>query len=231
MAVSLPDVTRARIAAALLCCAAAITAPGPVGAAESIELPRPSKDLPIDLEAASSDVDYRNNTLRFRQLVVTQGPLRVEAQEATATGLDFTKSDWTLTGQVRITMPDGKLTADDAQLAFRNNEIARATAHGAPAEFEHKLKDSPQVVKGHADTIDYDVQAGTVRLSGAGWLTDGDNVIRGDTLVYGLATQRVQANPDSAVPGGVHITINPRSQDKPGGKATDQPKGKPDAHP
>jgi lipopolysaccharide export system protein LptA len=231
MAVSLPDVARARITAALLCCAAAVAVPGAVGAAGSIELPRPSKDQPIDLVAASSDVDYKNNTLRFRQLVVTQGPLRVEAQEATATGLDFAKSDWTLTGQVRITMPDGKLTADDAKLPFRNNQVAQATAHGAPAEFEHKLKDSPQVVKGHADTIDYDVLAGTVRLSGAGWLTDGDNVIRGDTLVYSLATQRVQANPDSVVPGGVHITINPKSQDKPDAKAADQPKGKPDAHP
>ena len=231
MAVSLPDVARARIASALLCCAALVALAGTVDAAESIDLPRPSRDQPIDLVAASSDVDYKNNTLRFRQLVVTQGPLRVEAQEATATGLDFSKSDWTLKGQVRITMPDGKFTADDAQLAFRNNQIAQATAHGAPAEFEHKLKDSPQVVKGHADTIDYDLQAGTVRLSGAGWLTDGDNVIRGDTLVYSLATQRVQANPDSAVPGGVHITINPKSQDKPGAKPKDQPKAKPDSNP
>ncbi len=35
--------------------------------------------------------------------------MMVEAQEATATGLDFENSQWTLKGQVRITVPDGKL--------------------------------------------------------------------------------------------------------------------------
>jgi lipopolysaccharide transport protein LptA len=217
MAASLPDAVRTLAAAALFCCFAAVADP-----ADKLHLPRPSKDQPIDLVAASSDVDYKNNTLVFRQVTVTQGPLRVEAQEATATGLNFDSSDWTLTGNVKITMPDGKLAADDAKVTFRNNAIARAVVHGTPAEFEQKLQESQQIAKGHANTIDYDLQAGTVNLTGEAWLTDGDNVIRGDTLVYDVAKQRVAANPGATEPGGVHITINPKSQDKAGSKATDK---------
>lgn len=208
MAASLPDAARASVATALLmlCCAA-----GAAPKAELAPLPRPSKDQPIDLVAASSNVDYKNNKLNFSKLVVTQGPLRVEADTATATGLDFQNSDWTLTGNVRITTADGKLASNDADITFRDNAIARAVVKGKPAEFEQKLKDSAQLAKGHADTIDYDLKGGTVTLTGAAWLTDGDNVIRGDTLIYDVAGQKVAANPGATAPGGVHITINPKS--------------------
>ena len=217
MAASIPDVARACVAVALLCGLAA-------GAALSAtqQLPRPSKDQPIELVAASSDFDYKKNTLVFRQLRITQGPLVVEAQSATATGLNFENSDWTLSGQVRITVPDGKLTSSDARVAFRNNQISSAQVRGAPAEFEQRIQDTGQLARGRANVIDYDVQAATVRLDGDAWLTDGTNVIRGSTLVYDIARQRVAANPGGQDPGGVRITINPKSQAKPG----DKPAGK-----
>jgi lipopolysaccharide export system protein LptA len=217
MAASLPDAARKHAAAALLCCFAA----GAVLAAAP-ELPRPSKDQPIDLVAASSDFDYKKNVLLFRQVRITQGPLQVEAQEATATGLNFENSEWTLTGQVKITMPDGKLTSSDARVTFRKNGIARAVVRGTPAEFEQRVKETQQLARGHANTIEYDVEASTVQLSGAAWLTDGDNAISGDTLIYDIAKQRVVANPGATEPGGVHITINPKSQDKPSTKGTDK---------
>src|SRR5512135_567753 len=76
--------------------------------------PQYDAKAPINLEAASSDFDYRNNTLVFRRVRITQGTLVVEAQEANATGLEFENSQWTLKGQVRITVPDGKLASDSA---------------------------------------------------------------------------------------------------------------------
>jgi lipopolysaccharide transport protein LptA len=213
MATLCPDCACRRAAVALLVGFTAVTA----GAAPT-ELPRVSKDQPIELVAASSDFDYKKNTLLFKQVKITQGPLKVEAQEATATGLNFDDSDWTLTGQVKITVPDGKLTSTDAKVTFRKNQIARAEIRGAPAEFEQLIKETGKLARGRANTIVYDVQADTVRLAGGAWLTDGDNVIRGETLVYEIAGQRVAANPGGADPGGVRITINPLSQDKPGTK-------------
>ena len=157
------------------------------------DVPRLSKDQPIDLVAASSDFDYKKNALLFKQVKITQGPLKVEADEASATGLNFEDSDWTLKGNVKITVPDGMLTSADAKVTFRKNQIARAEIRGAPAEFEQLIKETGKLAKGHANSIIYDVQADTVRLAGDAWLTDGDNVIRGETLIYDIAGQRVAA--------------------------------------
>ena len=166
---------------------------------------------PINLEAASSDFDYRNNTLLFRRVRITQGTLVVEAQQATATGLEFENSQWSLTGQVRITVPDGRLGSDTATVSFRDNQITRALIRGKPAEFEQRLSDGGRLAQGRAETIEYDVGNGTVQLSGDAWLSDGQNEIRGRTLIYDIARQRVAANPGETEPGGVRITINPKN--------------------
>jgi lipopolysaccharide export system protein LptA len=168
---------------------------------------------PINLEAASSDFDYRNNTLLFKRVKITQGPLTVEAQEASATGLEFTNSQWTLKGQVTITMPDGKLASDSATVSFKDNQIVRAQIRGTPAVFEQRLEKSGQLAQGRAESIEYDVRNGTVQLAGDAWLSDGQNEIRGRKLVYDIGRQRVAANPGETEPGGVRITINPQESD------------------
>ena len=110
------------------------------------------------------------------------------------------------------TVPDGKLASNSAQVTFRGNQIVRAIIKGSPASFEQKLKDKDQIARGKAETIDYDVQASTVKLVGQAWLTDGQNEARSSTLIYDIGQQRVVANPDEKDPGGVHFTIVPKSQ-------------------
>ncbi|RPI14389.1 MAG: lipopolysaccharide transport periplasmic protein LptA [Lysobacterales bacterium] len=201
MADSYPDFPRRRPVALLACVLLAV--------ASARAAPYDST-APINLEAASSDFDYRNNSLVFRRVKITQGALQVEAQEARATGLDFKDAEWQLKGAVRITVPDGRLAADEATVNFKENQIQRAVIRGRPATFEQRLKESKQLAQGRANTIEYDVRAGSVRLDGDAWLTDGRNEIRGRTLVYDVAKQRVAANPGESEPGGVRITINPQ---------------------
>jgi lipopolysaccharide transport protein LptA len=165
---------------------------------------------PINLEAASSDFDYRANTLLFKRVKVSQGGLQVEALEARATGLNFENSTWDLQGQVRVTVPDGKLLADSATVTFRDNDIVSAIVRGSPATFEQRLEKTGELARGRARTIDYDVRNQNVRLVGDAWLTDGPNEIRGNTLIYDIGRQRVAANPGETEPGGVRITINPK---------------------
>lgn len=175
---------------------------------------------PINLEAASSDFDYRNNTLLFKRVKITQGMLTVEAQEASATGLEFDNSQWTLKGEVRITVPDGKLTSDSATVSFKDNQIARAQVRGGPATFEQRIEKTGQLARGRAGSIDYDVRNGTVELAGQAWLSDGQNEISGSKLIYDIGRQRVAANPGETEPGGVRITINPK---EPVGQKKPQP--------
>lgn len=166
---------------------------------------------PIDLQAASSDFDYKNNSLRFRRVKITQGAMQISAQEATASGLNFDNSEWKFTGDVQILVPDGKLASNTAQVSFQNNQIVMAVVKGTPASFEQKLKDKDQLAQGKAESIEYNVQASTVQLVGQAWLSDGPNQIRGNTLIYDIGKQRVVANPNEKDPGGVHITITPQN--------------------
>lgn len=166
------------------------------------------RDLPITVEADSTDFDYRNSVLVFRQVRITQGDARVEAEQATATGLEFENSRWQFQGRVRITAEDGVLESDSATVRFENNEIAGAEVVGRPARFRQQRGE--QLAEGRADRIDYDLQSRQVRLSGEAWLSDGRNEITGSRLVYGMREQRVLA--EAADQGGqpVRITINPR---------------------
>jgi lipopolysaccharide transport protein LptA len=172
---------------------------------------------PITLDAASSEVDYRTNTVVFSEVVISQGATRVQADHAHATGLNFANSRWTFEGKVRIDAEQhGNLRSDQATVDFRNNRIARAAITGKPAEFEQKRADSEQMARGHADEIVYDLSDGTVRLSNEAWLTDGQNEISGPLLVYNVRAQRVEASASPGTDQRVHITIAPRGVPGPG---------------
>src|ERR1700746_2239794 len=99
--------------------------------------------LPVALEAASAEIDAKTNALVFRNVVISQGAMRVQAEHARATGLNFANSRWTFEGKVRIDGEQhGNLRSDQATVEFRDNHIARATITGTPAEFEQQRSDS-----------------------------------------------------------------------------------------
>ncbi len=189
-----------------------------LGAADVAAPPAPPPaQQPINLDAASTEVDGRTNTLVFTDVVISQGATRVQAEHARATGLNFANSRWTFDGKVRIDAElHGNLRSDQATIEFRDNHIARATVTGKPAEFEQKRTDSEQLARGHAGEIVYDLSDGTVRLTDDAWLTDGQNEISGPLLVYNIREQRVQAAASPGTDQRVHITITPHVAPAPG---------------
>ncbi|HXI66841.1 MAG TPA: lipopolysaccharide transport periplasmic protein LptA [Steroidobacteraceae bacterium] len=210
--------------AAQVLAAAGSPAPMPA-AAVSAAAALPAHAVPITVDAASSEVDYRTNMVVFSQVVISQGAMRVQADHAHASGLNFANSRWTFEGHVRIDAePRGSLRSDQAVVEFRDNRILRATANGKPAEFEQPRGDSQQVARGHADEIVYDVSQGTVRLSNDAWLSDGVNEISGPLLVYNIRAQRVQAATQPGSDQRIHITISPQSAPPtPAGKPHNEP--------
>jgi lipopolysaccharide transport protein LptA len=166
----------------------------------------------IVLSAVPLDIDYRNNRARFREVVITQCDLRIEAAEANvAGGLDFENGEWTVSGNVRINAEGGNLRSDKAVVQFRNNLISQAVVTGTPAEFEQQRKDGT-TSRGHASTISYEPGSGTVRLRDNAWLSSGCNELKGDQLVYNIKTQRVEGQPQAAPgsSGRITITIQPK---------------------
>jgi len=208
---------------------AAISPQGAAGAKSPAAAATPASQLPIIVDAASSDVDYKTHSYTFEKVVISQGTMRVQADRAQATGLDFANSHWTFDGHVHIVAEaQGDLRADQAVVEFKDNRIARATVNGKPAEFEQQRPDSQQPARGHADEIVYDVGDGSVRLSSNAWLADGQNEISGPLLVYNIRLQRVQAATTEGSDQRVHIKIEPQSLPDTRGKSeTARPPPKP----
>ena len=221
----LPRSLRACVAWGCIVIAASAQAAAPaetrVAAVKKDSLPPVSKDarkLPIDV--ASSHVDYKGDTVVFKDIVITQGETRVQADHAHATDLDdFENSHWTFEGNVRINGEQhGSLHSDQAVVEFRNNHISKATINGNPAEFEQKRADTDLTARGRARQIVYDLSNGTVRLSNDAWLSDGHNEISGPELVYNIREQRIQASSQQGSDERVHIRISPHANDDPNSK-------------
>ncbi|MGQ0384909.1 MAG: LptA/OstA family protein [Gammaproteobacteria bacterium] len=204
MACSLPDA-----AAALALAFAALPA-----AAQDRGPEQDRSQLPIKVEARSSDFDYQASVLVFDQITIVQGDIRITAERARASGLDFEDSSWEFSGTVRIAMTDSNLASDSARVRFSGGRIQSATVTGSPASFEQKR--DAQVAQGRANRIDYDLGRGTVELAGDAWLTDGRNEITSTTLVYSTANQRVISREP------VTFTIQPRESED-GARPQQQP--------
>jgi lipopolysaccharide transport protein LptA len=156
---------------------------------------------PIQLKASSLNFDTQKGLVEYGAVTITQGEIRISADRAVTTGLDFKDSSWEFSGTVRISMPEAALASDDARVRFTGGEIASAAISGKPATFRQQRKD--EQAEGRADRIDYDLKRGTVVLEGDAWLSDNGKEINGAQLVYSVTSQRVISQ------GPVVITIQP----------------------
>jgi lipopolysaccharide transport protein LptA len=206
---------RVALLAAMVLVMNAAAAATHVAAISKNSIPPPSKaarQLPIDV--TSSKIERNGDVASFRDIVITQGETRVQADRAHVTGLDdFNNSHWTFEGNVKITGEQhGSLKSDVAIVEFKNKEISKATATGNPAEFQQKRSDIDEIAKGRAKEIVYDFTDGTVRLSEEAWVWDGHNELQAHELIYNIREQRVQATADSNG-GQVHLKIDPNGGD------------------
>jgi lipopolysaccharide transport protein LptA len=173
---------------------------------------------PIEVNADSADVDYKNNTTQWVNVVISQCDIRVQAKRASATGVNSDYTRWTFDGDVRIDVEKrGSLRSKQAVVDVQDNQIAKATITGTPAEFEQRNAETNVTTRGHAGEIVYEVGPGTVRLTDDAWLSSGTTDMKGSSFLYNIRDEKVQA---ASQPGGkerVHIRITPKQ--KPAGEA------------
>ncbi len=174
-----------------------------VAAASTAAAQTPDRSqLPIKVEAKGpTDYDTQNGVLIFNSVTIVQGDIRISADRAVASGLDFDDNRWEFSGAVRITTPEAQLASDTARVRFSKGEIESASITGAPATFEQKRDD--KLAQGRANRIDYDLGRGAVEFAGDAWLSDGRTEITGATLVYSTVNQRVVSDEK------IVITIQP----------------------
>jgi lipopolysaccharide export system protein LptA len=173
----------------------------------------PRSAEPIALDAQSSELDLKNNNVFFRKVRIAQGAMSVTADQGQASrdalGPKLDDSLWIFRGNVKITMEQGQLTADDAQVSFIKKLLSKAVANGKPAQFQERIEKTGKTALGHADTIDYDASKGIVRLTKNAWLSDGQNEVRGESLKYNMVAQTIVADAAEQNSQRVHIIITP----------------------
>jgi lipopolysaccharide export system protein LptA len=148
--------------------------------------------------------------------VISQCDIRLEAQHASATGLNFDNARWTFDGDVRVDVENrGSLRSDRAVVDFQNSQISKVTINGSPAEFEQRQNDTNMVARGRAGEIVYEVIAGTVRLANDAWLKYGTTEMKGSSLVYNIRQENVQGASQPGDSERVHIRISPKKAPTP----------------
>jgi lipopolysaccharide export system protein LptA len=170
------------------------------------------KDVPIIIDANSSEFDYASNQLLFHGLRLNQDQLGVQAEFAETDKLDFDDGQWVLTGDVVIETANATLWCDHAVLTFINHQLAIAELNGAPAHFEQTIVETGEMNSGEGNTIVYRLAAGTLRLSENAHFSDGTNQISGDLITYDLQAQHLQVG--SGDSGPVKIVIEAPHQQK-----------------
>jgi lipopolysaccharide transport protein LptA len=158
---------------------------------------------------ARNDVHVMNGNVR-----ITQADMSIEAEQATAKGLQTDHSTWTFERGVHLQSLAADLRSNTANAVFTNGRIAEATVRGTPATFEQRNAGANKTVRGRANVIEYDFAKSTVTLTQDVWFSYGGNDIRSDIVVYNLKDERVVGNPagtSSSGTGRVNITIRPGS--------------------
>jgi lipopolysaccharide export system protein LptA len=195
-------------AGAIAVCALAMAAGGaPSTAAPAVRLPQRNEQVTVT--AQSYEMDYKNNHVLFNKVRIQQGTMAIAADQAQGTGVDFADGHWVFRGAVKITMEQGQLSADEAEVTFVKNAPVKAVATGKPASFEQRLPKTGKLAQGHADSIDYDMAQGLVRLTKGAWISDGQRELSGESLKYNVVTQSVIAESSEQGSQRVRIIITP----------------------
>jgi lipopolysaccharide transport protein LptA len=164
----------------------------------------------IHVDSGSFVVDSKTHTAEYKDVLIRENDITVQADRAHAAGLTFDNSHWTLENNVRVQSEQrGSVHSAKAVVEFRNNHIVKVTVDGSPAEFEQKSADSDQITRGHAAEIVYDVNDGTVWLTQDAWLSDGRNEISSGLLVYNIRQQRLRGSTPGGADGRTQVTVSP----------------------
>lgn len=169
--------------------------------------------LPISLDADSTDYDGKSSMMMFRGLRLSQGQIGVVADEGRASKLDFQDSVWRFEGNVIIDTENGHIECDSADLQFIGHTLRIATIHGSPATFELQRPESDEITYAEAGKLEYDLGTGIVEFSENAIITEGGNQISSSFLVYNITEQRINAQSSGNGDEKVNITYTPVEED------------------
>jgi lipopolysaccharide transport protein LptA len=155
---------------------------------------------PVKYQCEHAQMDYKGTVLHLHGNVkIWQGDISVEADEADGRGEnhEFKDSHWVFGGKVHVrSESQGDLRADHGTVEIKTGQLNSAVVTGAPALFEQTRATDGWLAKGHATSIDYEVAAATVTLTGDAVLNDDHNGVdlHGPTIAYNVRDMALEAD-------------------------------------
>jgi lipopolysaccharide transport protein LptA len=198
-------------------------------ASHAVAAPVKASQEPIDVTAQYEEIDGKNKSILLRKVRIAQGNMTLTADQgqANGTGVEnaFDNSVWVFKGAVKVTMDQGVLISDEARVTFSNKVLSNAVVTGKPASFQQKIAKTDKMAHGHADSIEYDVTKGIIRLTKDAFLDNGQFEVHGESLKYDVARQVSSAEASEQGSQRVHIIITPppKSPAKPAPPANPNP--------
>ena len=186
-------------------CALALTNALAAGAQEEEELEFTSGEFVLD---------NTTNMMRAQQPRITQGNLRIAADNVLATGFEFEEAgEFRLTGNVRIDVDTAFMEAESAVFTYAHGRLSRGVLEGTPVSFTDVDEATQTSVTGTAGKISYDNVARTVRMTGNASVVFPTREVIGCDLVYDFDTERASAG-SADCEGGFRFILRRDSEER-----------------
>ena len=183
-----------------------------IAAAAIVPARAQDEDARVSLDAEWSSSDRQSNTMMFRALRIAQGDFTIEADEAVASDLDFDRSEWAFSGNVRIDLDTAVIESSRAEVVFETHDLLVVELQGDPAEFRDQNPERGDPITGGAEVLRYDSAERTLRMTGGAWLSEGPNEFTGCDLIYDIDEKKITSG-SSECGEPVVITILPPTDD------------------
>lgn len=115
-------------------------------------------------------------------------------------------------GDFKLRTPRWAVMGDLAVVYGKVDDPKRVVADGSPVRFmfRNSNADDGSITEGEGQHLEYDREAGVLRLSGTAKLTSGRRLMQSSVIRYDLEREKLEAGGDE----GVHVTVAPDSSGK-----------------
>lgn len=138
-------------------------------------------------------------------------PVQIEADSVR---IDDLKKVAVYEGNVVLSQGTFLLLADRIEVWQDEKGFSGGNASGKPVRFRQKLEGKADYAEGYAERIEHDAVKEVMKLVGNARLKQGDDDLRGNTIVYHTRTEVYEASGAGAPSGRVRAIIQPRAENK-----------------
>ena len=169
--------------------------------------------LPWTLDSETAVFDGKTSTYIYTGLRFSQGNISIESDEGRGTNGTENNRQYTFSGNVIITVNNGRIECDTADLYFTGSTLSSAVVSGSPAIYELKRETADDMTRAEAGRLRYDVVAGVIEFSDDASITEGGNQISSNYLLYNINERRIKADSAGTEEDRVRIQYTPTTEE------------------